>query len=99
KNDTSQRCLSAQVGNQPRDIMQVLYESCAGLDVHKASVVAWVMVTGKDGKVQSSSRTFGTVTAEVLALSDWLKEHKVTHVAMESTGVYWKPLYNLLEGL
>lgn len=79
--------------------MQVLYESCAGLDVHKASVVAWVMVTGKDGKVQSSSRTFGTVTAEVLALSDWLKEHKVTHVAMESTGVYWKPLYNLLEGL
>jgi transposase len=79
--------------------MQVLYESCAGLDVHKDSVVAWVMVTANNGKVESSSRTFGTVTAEVLALSDWLKDQKVTHVAMESTGVYWKPLYNLLEGV
>lgn len=79
--------------------MQILHESCAGLDVHKASVVACVMLTARDGSVQTISRTFGTVTAEVLALSDWLREQNVTHVAMESTGVYWKPLYNLLEGV
>lgn len=79
--------------------MQVVYENCAGLDVHKNTVVAWVMITGPDGKVQSASRTFGTMTAEVLALSDWLKGQGVTHVAMESTGVYWKPVYNLLEGV
>jgi len=79
--------------------MQVIYDHCAGLDVHKGSVVACVMITGSDGKVQSASRTFGTVTADVLALSDWLREQKVSHVAMESTGVYWKPVHNLLEGI
>jgi transposase len=78
--------------------MQVMYECCAGLDVHKNSVVACVMITGQ-GKVQSATKTFGTMTGEILALSDWLKEQQVTHVAMESTGVYWKPIYNLLEGL
>jgi transposase len=77
--------------------MQVMYECCAGLDVHKNSVVACVMITGQ-GKVQSATKTFGTMTGEILALSDWLKEQQVTHVAMESTGVYWKPIYNLLEG-
>jgi transposase len=79
--------------------MQVLYPRCAGLDVHKASVVGWVMVTEASGQVTSFSRTFGTMTPEVLALSDWLRGHQVTHVAMESTGVYWKPIYNLLEGV
>src|SRR6266705_5214947 len=90
-------CQSEPARKDPH--MQVMYNSCAGLDVHKASVVAWVMITGSDGKVQSTSKTFGTMTAEVLALSDWLREQKVTHAAMESTGVYWKPLYNLLEGV
>lgn len=79
--------------------MQVMYESCAGLDVHKTSVVAWVMVTGTNGKVESFSQTFGTMTVDILALSDWLRAHNVSHVAMESTGVYWKPVYNLLEGV
>ena len=79
--------------------MQVMYSSCAGLDVHKASVVACVMRTAANGQVQSETRTFGTTTTEVLALSDWLRGHQVTHVAMESTGVYWKPIHNLLEGV
>jgi transposase len=78
--------------------MQVMYSQCAGLDVHKASVVACVMITGNDGRVESKTRTFGTVTADVLAMSDWLREQQVTHIAMESTGVYWKPVYHLLEG-
>ncbi|HEV2139328.1 MAG TPA: IS110 family transposase [Nitrososphaerales archaeon] len=69
------------------------------MDVHKNSVVAWIMITSANGKVESFSQTFGTMTVDVLALSDWLKGHKVTHVAMESTGVYWKAIYNLLEGV
>jgi transposase len=77
--------------------MQVLYPRCAGLDVHKASVVACVMITAPDGNVTKETKTFGTVTAELLALGDWLKAKEVTHAAMESTGVYWKPIYNLLE--
>jgi transposase len=79
--------------------MQVLYSCCAGLDIHKNSVVACVMLTGLDGKVQQETKTFGTFTPELLALSDWLTSQRVTHVAMESTGVYWKPVYNLLEGV
>src|SRR4051812_37852558 len=78
--------------------MQVLYSRCAGLDVHKASVVACVMVTGDNGQVQAETSTFGTTTPDVLALGDWLRERQVTHIAMESTGVYWKPVYHLLEG-
>lgn len=78
--------------------MQVIHERCAGLDVHKASVVACVMVTAADGTVQSQIKTFGTLTQDLLALGDWLKAHGVTHAAMESTGSYWKPIYNLLEG-
>jgi transposase len=65
--------------------MQVMYERCAGLDVHKNSVVACVMITGSS--VQSATKTFGTMTGEILAMSDWLREQQVTHVAMEATGV------------
>lgn len=72
--------------------MQVVHERCAGLDVHKKTVVASVITP--EGQ---ETRTFGTVTKELLALADWLMERGVTHVAMESTGVYWKPVYNLLE--
>jgi transposase len=79
--------------------MQVIHNHCAGLDVHKASVVACVMITEPDGSMRSQTRTFGTVTAEILALGDWLRERQVTHVAMESTGVYWRPIHNLLEGI
>jgi len=78
--------------------MEVLYPRCAGLDVHKKTVVACVMLTDDQGKCQKETRTFGTMTTDLLALSDWLQEHGVTHVAIESTGEYWKPVFNLLEG-
>lgn len=75
--------------------MQVLYPHCAGLDVHKDTVVAGVrhMV---DGKVKREARTFQTTTKELLALSDWLASEGCTQVAMEATGVYWKPVWHIL---
>ena len=72
--------------------MESIIERCCGLDVHKKSVVACAITP----EVQEV-RTFRTMTRDLLALADWLKDHRVTHVAMESTGVYWKPVYNLLE--
>jgi len=78
--------------------MQILYERCAGLDVHKKTVVACVLLTATTGKVSRQVRTFATTTANLLALADWLGSHGVTHVAMESTGVYWRPIFNVLEG-
>ena len=77
--------------------MDVLYERCAGLDIHKKTVVACVVVPGPKGQPQKEVRTFGTMTDDLLALADWLGAHGVTHAAMESTGVYWKPIWNLLE--
>ncbi len=78
--------------------MEILHDCCAGLDVHKKTVVACIRRVGPDGTVSSQVRTFGTMTADLLALSDWLAAQGVQHVAMESTGVYWKPVFNLLEG-
>jgi len=78
--------------------MQVLFNRCAGLDVHKATVVACVMVTAENGTVQKEIKSFGAMTRDLLELGDWLKGHQVTHAAMESTGSYWKPVYNLVEG-
>ena len=78
--------------------MEVKYERCCGIDVHKKSVAACVIVPGPDGQPLKETRTYGTLTEELSELADWLKEQGVTHVAMESTGVYWKPVYNLLEG-
>jgi transposase len=75
----------------------VLYARCCGLDVHKRSVTACRLLPGPRGGVSQEIRTFGTMTAELLALGDWLAEGGVTHVAMESTGVYWKPIWNLCE--
>jgi transposase len=77
--------------------MQILYERCAGLDVHKQTVVACVLLTTTD-TTRREVRTFSTTTAGLLALADWLGSHSVTHVAMESTGVYWRPVFNVLEG-
>jgi transposase len=77
--------------------MQLLHERCCGLDVHKKTVVACVLVTAPDGTVQRTVRSFGTMTADLLALDEWLRRLEVTQVAMESTGVYWRPVYNLLE--
>jgi len=78
--------------------MQVVYERCCGIDVHKQTVVACVIVPGPDGQPLKETRTFGTMTADLEALADWLTGLGVSHVAMESTGVYWKPVYNLLDG-
>ena len=72
--------------------MRVVHDRCCGLDVHKKSVVACVITPESQ-----HTKTFGTTTRQLLALADWLRQHHVTHVAMESTGVYWKPVYNLLE--
>src|ERR1700675_1715357 len=75
--------------------MEVLHPHCAGLDIHKDSVVGCVrhMV---DGKVMSQVKTFKTTTQELMALSDWLSAEGVTHIAMEATGVYWKPVWHIL---
>ena len=67
--------------------MQVLHERCCGLDVHKKTISACVLVTREDGVVQRRMRTFGAMTADLLALSDWLSELGVTQIALESTGV------------
>lgn len=80
-----------------RIAMDVTFDRCCGLDLHKRSVTACRMLPGADGTPTQEIRTFGTMTAELLALGDWLAEGGVTHVAMESTGVYWKPVWNLLE--
>lgn len=77
--------------------MEVMIVRCAGLDVHKDIVVACIRVPGPDGGRQQLVHRFGTTTAELLALRDWLQAHGVTHVGMESTGVYWKPVYFVLE--
>ena len=78
--------------------METLHRCCAGLDVHKKTVVACVRTVGPDGKADTLTRTFGTMTADLLALADWLEARGVRQVAMESTGVYWKPIFHLLEG-
>ena len=78
--------------------MERLYRCCAGLDVHKRTVVACLVRTAEDGRRSKELRTFGTMTDDLLALADWLQTAGCAAVAMESTGVYWKPVYNLLEG-
>ncbi|MFL5591227.1 MAG: IS110 family transposase [Ktedonobacteraceae bacterium] len=78
--------------------LSVLYAYCAGLDVHKKTVVACLLLTAASGRVSKEVRTFATTTAGLQALVNWLTSQGVTHVAMESTGVYWRPVFNLLEG-
>jgi transposase len=78
--------------------MDVLYPVCCGLDVHKASVTACLRSPGDGARRRQEVRTFGTTTRELLRLVDWLTAAGCTHVALESTGVYWRPVYNLLEG-
>jgi transposase len=76
--------------------VEVIHRYCAGLDVHKDTVVACVRIALED-TVQQDVRSFATTTHELLALHDWLSEHGCTHVAMEATGVYWKPVWHILE--
>jgi transposase len=78
--------------------MQVVHERCCGLDVHKKLVVACRITPGHGGSRLKEIRSFGTMTADLLALGDWLAAAGCTHVAMESTGVFWKPIFNVLEG-
>jgi transposase len=77
--------------------MEVLYPRCCGLDVHKSSITACVLLA-QAGKPLKHIRRFGSATRELLELVAWLREFGVEHVAMESTGVYWKPVWNVLEG-
>lgn len=78
--------------------MDVIHECCAGLDVHKATVVVCVRRILPGGQVKKEVRTFGTSTRELLEMSDWLVQSGATDAAMESTGVFWKPIWNVLEG-
>ena len=77
--------------------MEVVYERCCGLDVHKRTVVACLLTPGSGGRATVAIRTFSTMTDELLELGDWLTGAGCTHVAMESTGVYWQPIWYLLE--
>lgn len=79
--------------------MDVIYSRCCGLDIHKKTVVACLISSAPGQPPQQEVRTFRTMTAELLLLADWLQAAGCTHVAMESTGVYGRPVYNLLEGL
>lgn len=78
--------------------MDVLLERCAGLDVHKKSILACVVIAEPGTRPRREIREYRTMTRDILSLADWLDQLQVTHVAMESTGVLWKPIYNLLEG-
>jgi transposase len=78
--------------------MSIVYERCAGLDIHKQTVVACLLLTTPTSKATREVRTFATTTAGLLALADWLASQGVTHLDMESTGIYWRPVYAILEG-
>jgi transposase len=77
--------------------MDVIHARCGGIDVHQASLAVCASIK-EEGKSEKHKLICGTTTAELLRLSDWLREHRVTHVAMEATGVYWKPVWHVLEG-
>ncbi len=78
--------------------MENIFLRCVGLDVHKASVEACVRRMEPSGRLHQQTRHWGTMTRDILMMADWMAAQGVTHVAMESTGVYWKPIYNILEG-
>src|SRR3954466_8596671 len=82
-------------GATGEEVMEVMYPRCAGLDVHKETVVACVRIAS-GGEASSSVRTFATTTAGLIELGEWLEENGCTHVAMEATGVYWKPVWQVL---
>jgi len=79
--------------------MDIIFSNVAGLDIHKKTIVACVRVVDGNGRASDEVREFGTMTSELLKMSDWLSSCHVTHVAMESTGVFWKPVWNILEGV
>lgn len=77
--------------------MENVFACCAGLDVHKESVEACARRTEPNGRVHSETRHWGTMTRDLLQMADWLAAQGVTNIAMESTGVFWKPIFNILE--
>jgi transposase len=77
--------------------MEILYTHCAGLDVHKKTVKVSLLTQASSGQPHKELRTYFTTTQELLKRSDWLKEQEWTHIAFQATGVYWKPVFNLLE--
>ncbi len=79
--------------------MDVVVERACGLDVHKRTVVACLLTPKPDGTTHKELRTFSTLTADLFRLADWLRAADCTHVAMESTGIYWRPVYNVLEAV
>jgi hypothetical protein len=91
---TSERSATKQEGAA---LMQAVYQRCAGLDVHKQSVVACVLTSTAEGTTRQEVRTFGTMTRELEALAGGLAERQVEQVVLESTGVFWWPVFNLLE--
>jgi transposase len=78
--------------------MEVVFARCAGIDVHKRTVVVCRLTPDAQGQRVAETQTFGTTTGELLRLSDWLAAGGCTHVGLESTGEYWKPVFNILEG-
>lgn len=78
--------------------MQIVYERCAGLDVHQKSVMACLIIPAANGGRRKERQTFSTMTADLVRLRDWLTERQCSQVAMESTGVFWRPVFNILEG-
>jgi hypothetical protein len=78
--------------------MEIAFERCCGIDIHKKMLVACLFTPDTSGRRTKELRTYLTVTQDVLNLRDWLSSAGCTHVAMEATGVYWKPVYRLLEG-
>ena len=78
--------------------MEVLLTNVAGMDVHQKEIVVCVLSGTEDGSLQKEINTFSTLTKSLYELLEWLEERQVTHIAMESTGIYWKPVYNILEG-
>jgi transposase len=77
--------------------MDILFQACAGIDVHQKNVVTCRIYKNHKGELLTEKRTFSIMTRDLLPLSDWLAEADITHVAMESTGDYWKSVYNILE--
>jgi transposase len=77
--------------------MEIVLDCCAGLDVHKDSVEACVRTMGAGGKLEQQVRHWGTMTGDLVQMAEGLGDEGVTHVAMESTGVYWKPIFDILE--
>jgi transposase len=77
--------------------MDIIYPRCAAIDVHKRTAVATIGVVEAPGQQRKHTRTFSTMLGDLERLAGWLCEHGVTHVALESTGVYWRPIFNVLE--